>query len=93
MPAGYPSITTKGASIVFTFRFPKFIHAALYDPVLTTGGIDPIVTTNADGSTTVVNTDGSTTVTYINGTTTTTDSVLGGCGAAECSTGRGWRRP
>lgn len=35
MPAGYPMMTTNGASITFTFRFPKFNTSALYDPVIT----------------------------------------------------------
>eukprot|EP00928_Gymnodinium_smaydae_P010842 TRINITY_DN14082_c0_g1_i2.p1 TRINITY_DN14082_c0_g1~~TRINITY_DN14082_c0_g1_i2.p1 ORF type:complete len:626 (+),score=118.28 TRINITY_DN14082_c0_g1_i2:99-1880(+) len=34
MPAGYPKITVKGSSTIFTFRFPKFVASATYDPLV-----------------------------------------------------------
>jgi len=43
MPAGYPMVSTKGGTQVFTFRFPKFTSSALYDPLLTTSSSDSLV--------------------------------------------------
>jgi hypothetical protein len=46
MPTGFPLISTKGVSTVFTFRIPKFTSSALYDPVITTGDIAPLMAAN-----------------------------------------------
>jgi len=49
MQQGYPKLRTVGQAQVFTFRFPKFAHTALYDPLLSYGASDGMVTSQAAG--------------------------------------------
>lgn len=47
MPVGYPRVESRGVKDIYVFRFPKFNHTLVYDPVLQMDTTEPTETTGA----------------------------------------------